>query len=73
MLRFGSMERNEKDSRDEPKELWIHGLVCLWAMDMSQSKLNENQYFKGTEGGDSGKSTQGSIRFDLSSARHVFG
>jgi len=39
------MERNEKDSRDQPKELWIHGRAYLWAMDMPQSKRNENRYF----------------------------
>jgi len=36
---------DEKDSRDEPKELWIHVRVYLSAMDMPQSKRNENRYF----------------------------
>ena len=39
------MEWNEKESRDEPEELWIHGRAYLWAMDMPQSKRNENRYF----------------------------
>jgi len=40
------MEWNEKDSREQPKEeLWIHDRAYLWAMDMPQSKPNENRYF----------------------------
>jgi hypothetical protein len=45
LLRLGSMGKKEKDSRDEPKELWIHGRAYLSAMDMPQTKRNENQYF----------------------------
>jgi hypothetical protein len=55
---------DEKDSRDEPKEFWIHVRVYLSAMDMPQSKRNETDIFGGREGRGSGKSTQGSIRFD---------
>ena len=33
-------------------------------MDMPQSKANENRYFAAENGGESGKSTRGSIRFD---------
>jgi hypothetical protein len=40
-------KQNEKDSRDQPKELWIHGRACVRAMDMPQSKRNENRYFCG--------------------------
>jgi len=43
-------KQNEKESRDEPKELWIHGRAYLWAMDMPQSKRNENRYFSAKEG-----------------------
>jgi hypothetical protein len=32
------MKENEKDSRDEPKKLWVHGRAYLSAMDMPQSK-----------------------------------
>ena len=46
------MKEGEKDSRDEPKELWIHGRAYLWAMDMPQSKHNENRYFYGNEAGE---------------------
>jgi hypothetical protein len=45
LLRLGSMKEGEKNSRDEPKDLWIHGRVYLWAMGMPQSKHNENRYF----------------------------
>jgi hypothetical protein len=45
MLRLGSMNGKEKESRDQPKELWIHGRAYLRAMDMPQSKRNENRYF----------------------------
>jgi hypothetical protein len=55
---------DEKDSRDEPKEFWIHVRVYLSAMDMPQSQRNENRYFWRERGARSGKSTQGSIRFD---------
>jgi len=48
-LCLGSMGRKEKNSRDEPKELWIHGRAYLWAMDMPQSKTNENRYFWGAK------------------------
>jgi len=41
------MKENEKDSRDEPKKLWVHGRAYLSAMDMPQSKRNENRYFWG--------------------------
>jgi hypothetical protein len=34
LLRFDLISQGEKDSRDEPKELWIHGRAYLWAMDM---------------------------------------
>jgi len=37
--------------------------ASLSAMDMPQSKCNENRYFMSTEGIGSGKSAQGSIRF----------
>jgi hypothetical protein len=40
------MGYDQKESRDEPKELF-HGRACLWAMDMPQSKRNENRYFNG--------------------------
>jgi hypothetical protein len=40
------MKEGEKNSREQPKEeLWIHGRAYLWAMDMPQSKRNENRYF----------------------------
>jgi hypothetical protein len=45
LLRLGSMDANEKDNRDELKELWIHNRAYLRAMDMPQSKRNENRYF----------------------------
>ena len=46
MLRLGSMKKDEKHNREQPKgELWIHGRAYLWAMDMPQSKRNENRYF----------------------------
>src|SRR5512147_1632591 len=45
LLCLSVMDQCEKDSRDEPKELWIHGRAYLWAMDMPQSKRNENRYF----------------------------
>jgi hypothetical protein len=43
------MKQGKKNSRDQPKELWIHGRACLWAMDMPHSKRNENRYFSGRE------------------------
>jgi len=33
-LRLGSVKEDGKDTRDEPKELSIHGRAFLWAMDM---------------------------------------
>jgi hypothetical protein len=46
LLRLGSMKEDEKNSREQPKdELWIHGRAYLTAMDMPQSKANENRYF----------------------------
>jgi len=46
LLRLGSMKQGEKDSREQPKDgLWIHGRAVITAMDMPQSKRNENRYF----------------------------
>ena len=39
------MKEGEKDNRDKPSEFWIHGRAYLRAMDMPQSKRNENRYF----------------------------
>jgi len=49
LLRPGGWDVNEKDSRDEPKELWIHGRAFNTAMDMPQSERNENRYFADSE------------------------
>ena len=44
------MEEGEKDSREQAKEeLSIHSRAFVWAMDMPQSKPNENRYFHGIE------------------------
>ena len=48
-LRLSAMEWNEKESRDEPEEFLIHGRAYLWAMDMPQSKRDENRNFAATE------------------------
>jgi hypothetical protein len=40
----------QKISVMSQKSFSIHGRACLWAMDMPQSKRNENRYFDGTDG-----------------------
>src|SRR5262249_49679539 len=59
LLRIGPIKQGDKHSRDEPKKPCINGRAYLWAMDMPQSKRNENQYFAADEGQGSGKSTRG--------------
>jgi hypothetical protein len=45
-LRLSVLDENNENSLEQPKEgLWIHGRAYLWAMDMPQSKRNENRYF----------------------------
>ena len=45
------MNGKEKESREQPKEeLCIHGRGLFTAMDMPQSKRNENPYFADTAG-----------------------
>jgi len=58
------MEWNEKNSRDQPKELWIHGRAVTTAMGMPQPKANENDNFQRKKAARSRNSTQMSIRFD---------
>ena len=58
------MKEGEKDSRDQPKELWIHGRVLLGQWICHSPNAMKTDIFAGDEGGGSGKSTRGSIRFD---------
>jgi hypothetical protein len=64
LLRLGSMDANEKDNRDEPKELWIHNRAWVWQWICHSPNVMKTDIFAGNEKWKSGKSTRGSFRFD---------
>jgi hypothetical protein len=50
LLCFGSVKEGEKNSREQPKELWVHGRAMTTAMGMPQPKRNENRYLSAQNG-----------------------
>jgi hypothetical protein len=64
LVRLGGWNVDEENSRDEPKELWIHGRAYYRRWVCHSPNVMKTDIFTAQDGSESGKSTQGSIRFD---------